>query len=176
MEAMSSQHSAISGRQARNLAAGLGWFSIGLGLVEVLAPGRLTKSLGMQGKERLLQLYGIREIANGIGVLSAKSAPWLWGRVAGDALDIASLLPYANEDNPKKTNARVALVAVAAVTSLDVACANAMSSQTPQRSQGQLEYSHRSGFPRGLESARGAARDYIAPDDMRAPELMRPWQ
>jgi len=32
------------------LARGLGWFSIGLGLAEVLAPRTLTRALGLDGQ------------------------------------------------------------------------------------------------------------------------------
>ena len=72
------------------VARGLGWFSIGLGLVEALSPGIVTRTLGMEGKEGLVRGYGVREIGTGIGILAANDpSPWLWGRVAGDALDLA---------------------------------------------------------------------------------------
>jgi hypothetical protein len=35
---------------AHSMARGLGWFSIGLGVAEVLAPRALTRCLGMGGK------------------------------------------------------------------------------------------------------------------------------
>src|SRR3954452_22927910 len=71
---------------AHSMARGLGWFSIGLGLAEVLAPRALTRGLGMEGNEQLVQAYGLREIATGIGILSSdQPAPWIWGRVGGDA-------------------------------------------------------------------------------------------
>jgi hypothetical protein len=167
------QNSVMSPQNARTLAMGLGWFSIGLGFIELFAPRQLTKSLGMEGNEKLVRFYGMREIASGIGVLRTGSAPWLWGRVAGDALDIATLVPHVNDDNPKKTNARIALAAVAAVTSLDVACAIALRSQPTYLPA--PDYSRRSGFPRGIAAARGAAREFVAPNDMRTPEAMRPW-
>src|SRR5690554_3351626 len=50
----------------RSLANGLGLFSIGLGLAELLAPKTLARSLGMEGQERLLQAYGLRELG-GVG-------------------------------------------------------------------------------------------------------------
>ena len=56
---------------AHSMARGLGWFSIGLGLAEVLAPRALTRGLGMEGSEQLVQAYGLREIATGIGILSS---------------------------------------------------------------------------------------------------------
>src|SRR5947209_15728050 len=74
------------------LARGLGWFSIGLGLAEALAPRAMGDLTGVRNAG-LVQAYGLREIATGIGILSsARPAGWMWGRVAGDALDIATLL------------------------------------------------------------------------------------
>jgi hypothetical protein len=77
----------------------------------------------MQGSEQLLQAYGLREIATGIGILSSEqAAPWIWGRLAGDALDIATLSTGLKEDNPKRENVGIALAAVAGVTALDLVC------------------------------------------------------
>jgi hypothetical protein len=36
------------------------------------------------------------------------------------------------------------------------------------------DYSDRSGFPQGVEAARGAAKDFQAPGDMRIPDPLRP--
>jgi hypothetical protein len=65
------------------LARGLGWFSIALGIAEVVAPRALARSLGMKGQEGLIAAYGMREIATGIGILASKDpTPWIWGRGA----------------------------------------------------------------------------------------------
>ncbi len=109
----------------------LGWFSVGLGLVEVLAPRSLGKWLGLEDRAGLLRAYGFREITTGIGLLSqrgpAKPAGWVWARVGGDALDIATLSAAITPDNPKRANAEIALGAVAAITLVDVACAQHLS-------------------------------------------------
>src|SRR3954454_10064131 len=95
----------LSAQNAHSMARGLGWFSIGLGLAELLAPRALTRGLGMEGNEQIVQAYGVREIATGIGILSSNQpAPWIWGRVGGDALDIATLAAGLQQDNPKKDN------------------------------------------------------------------------
>jgi hypothetical protein len=47
---------------ADTLARGLGWFSIALGAAEVFAPQTLTRAIGMQGSESLVQAYGAREM------------------------------------------------------------------------------------------------------------------
>ncbi len=163
------------GRTAGSLARGLGWFSIGLGLVEVLAPGRLTRALGMRGHEGLVQAYGMREIAAGIGILAADDpAPWVWGRVGGDALDLATLATWLAGSNPRRGNVGLALGAVVGVTVLDVVCAHMLSGekrpQLPMR-----DYSQRRGMPRPPDEMRGAASDFEVPRDMRIPELLRPY-
>jgi hypothetical protein len=166
---------ALSQQSAQTLAQGLGWFSIGLGLAELLAPRSLTRALGMQGHETLVQAYGLREIATGVGILSSgQPAPWLWGRVGGDALDITSLMPGLSEDNPQKHNVGLALAAVAGVTVLDIICAQALTvnAAQPQRI---YDYSDRSGLPGGANAVRGAASDFQVPRDFRTPEALRPY-
>jgi len=154
------------------LARGLGWFSVGLGLAEMLAPRMLAEQLGMQGKEGLLRFYGTREVAVGVGILmSDDPSPWIWGRVAGDALDLASLAPGLNERNQRKGNVAIAIAAVAAVTALDCICAQALRSTAGEQGQLSRDYSDRRGFPRPPEEMRGVARkDFAAPGDMRVSE------
>src|SRR5436305_11233554 len=77
------------------IANGLGWFSIGLGLAEVLAPRELAQFIGIRDSAKtrtVLRTYGVREIGAGLGILSQRRpAGWLWSRVAGDILDLSSL-------------------------------------------------------------------------------------
>ncbi|MBV9546060.1 MAG: hypothetical protein JOY61_16940, partial [Chloroflexi bacterium] len=77
------------------LPRALGLFSLGLGTVQVLAPGALTKLIGLKnGKssKTVMRLVGVRELGAAAGVLTRKqSAPWLWSRVAGDAMDLGLL-------------------------------------------------------------------------------------
>ena len=75
------------------LARGLGWFSLALGAVELMAPGTLTRALGLQGKEKLVRAYGVREVMAGIPTLSMDKQVGLASRIAGDVIDIATLLP-----------------------------------------------------------------------------------
>jgi hypothetical protein len=91
--------------RALELARYLGWFSLALGAPEVLAPRTLTRWLGMAGSEPVVSAYGVREIGSGVGALTSKNpAGWIWGRVAGDALDIATLAAGLRSDNPKRGN------------------------------------------------------------------------
>jgi hypothetical protein len=156
------------------LARGLGWFSIALGAAEVLAPGTLARSLGMRDKEGLIRAYGLREIATGVAILSATDPkPWIWARVGGDALDIATLSQAFDADNPRKASVGVALAAVAGVTALDVHCGRTL--RDTQMAFIPPDYSDRSGFSGRPEDMRGAAADFEPPADMRTPESLRPY-
>jgi hypothetical protein len=161
-----------SGPSSRGLsdsaAKGLGWFSIALGLTELLGAERMTKALGMEGKEGLVRAYGARELVSGILCLSVDDKIGAWSRVAGDGLDIATLLSAYNDDNPKKHNVALALAAVASVTLLDLATAQGLTARhSPKRGE-KRDYSDRSGFPKGLAAARGAGADFATPDDMKS--------
>jgi hypothetical protein len=150
------------------LARGLGWFSIGLGLAQILMPEKITAALGMQGKENLMRAYGAREIGAGILTLSVDKQAGLVSRVAGDGLDIATLLPALRHDNPKRGNVGLALSMVVGITLLDIIATQAttMRHRRPKRSGAIRSYSDRSGYPGGVSAARGAARNKIA--DMRS--------
>jgi len=91
------------------LATNLGWFSIALGLGELFAAERLTRALGMEGKETLVRAYGIRELFAGIMSLSPDKKVGIWSRVGGDALDLATLMTAFRDDNPKKHNVGLAI-------------------------------------------------------------------
>jgi uncharacterized membrane protein len=111
---------------AEQLARGLGWFSIGLGLAELLAPRAMAKISGVRSENAgLIQLFGIREIASGVAIFMQGDQPAtaLWSRVAGDALDLASLgIALASPDS-NKARVGFATANVLAVTALDVLCA-----------------------------------------------------
>ena len=163
---------------AGRLAGGLGWFSIGLGLLELTAAGPLARGLGMRGQENLLRAYGLREVTTGIGILAATDRrPWIVGRVAGDALDVATLVANARR-NRHPFGLAFGLAALLGVTALDLLCAEALRSEEGDRiarKRAVRAYASRSGLPRGTEASRGVARDFEPPPDFRIPEPLRPW-
>src|SRR5262249_14943113 len=109
------------------LARALGWFSIGLGMAEALAPDAMADLTGVP-HPRLLQAYGLREIACGIGILSSpRPAGWMWGRVAGDALDLGTLGAAWSEADGSRGRVCMSAAAVAGVTLLDLICAGQLS-------------------------------------------------
>lgn len=105
----------------------LGYFSIGLGLVELVAARRLTTILGLPIPSAVIRGFGAREVAAGIGVLTYPDSPApMWTRVGGDVLDIAVLASGLGRDNRNRSVAIGATLAVLAITALDVACAAAL--------------------------------------------------
>jgi len=108
--------------RSAKLANFLGWFSIALGLAELFAPRRVGRMVGVEGDGSLVQAYGLRELLAGVGILAARQkAPWLWARVAGDVLDMATLAPglYSIRRN-RQLASGLAVAAVAAIGLLDV--------------------------------------------------------
>lgn len=114
---------------AKRLAKGLGWFSVGLGLTELLAPQAIAKISGVSNRHTgLIRLYGLREIASGVTIFAQKNpAAGMWSRVAGDMLDLASLGAAATSPNANKGRVAFATANVLAVTALDVMCAKQLS-------------------------------------------------
>jgi len=120
----------------KKLARRLGWFSIGLGVAELCCSRDVSHATGI-GDRALLQWYGLREIATGIGILSSRQpAPWMWARVAGDALDLATLgnVLLTGDDESRRGRAALAFLAVVGVTVADVSTAAALT--TAQRLEG----------------------------------------
>ncbi|HEY0512844.1 MAG TPA: hypothetical protein VGH73_13120 [Thermoanaerobaculia bacterium] len=107
------------------LARGLGWFSIGLGLTQLLAPRWLERQIGLrQDRTGLMRGLGARETMAGVGVLfSDKPTVPLWGRVAGDAMDLALLTAALKVPENEKGRLAGALGMVVGVSLLDFACA-----------------------------------------------------
>ena len=112
-----------------SLVRALGYFSIGLGALELFAPGALSRFLGVERKG-LVRGFGLRELVAGVGILAAdRATPWIFSRIAGDALDLAALgLAIARG---RRRNAILATTAVAGVTALDVLAGQRLASGTP---------------------------------------------
>lgn len=109
------------------LATALGWFSVGLGLAQVVMPTTVVRLAGAEPTPdtlRLMRGLGLRELSAGIGILSGKKTDtWLRARVAGDMMDLALLGRVLADDSSDRLNALVSTLAVAGVTALDVVAA-----------------------------------------------------
>jgi len=105
------------------LAKGLGWFSIGLGLAEILMPRRFSRFIGVPESPMLMPMLGVRELAAGIGILAnPKPSSWVWSRVAGDMMDLALLGAALGSSESDRGKVSAATAAVLGVTALDIIC------------------------------------------------------
>src|SRR3954449_12763827 len=157
------------------MAAGLGYFSIALGIAEIAMPHAIRRAAGIETPDALVRGYGVREIATGIAILMTHDAtPWIWGRVAGDALDIGTVAFAPPDWRGGDRKKPWALGALAAVTAVDVICAFCLSREKGSSRTARADYSDRSGFPQGALAARAAARDFQTPRDIRGPEALLP--
>ena len=124
---------------SNGMSQGLGWFSIGLGIAEVVTPGAVARLIGLNndGKARsVLRTYGLREIGAGVALLTKPNdARWMWGRVAGDVLDLSSLASAFGSEDSKKARLTAATLAVTGITALDVICATNLSQSTGQTAE-----------------------------------------
>lgn len=157
--------------QPSQVAMALGWFSIGLGVVELLGAGSLARTLGMRGRENLIRGYGLREIGNGIGLLTAPDpAPWLWGRVGGDALDALTLAVQVTPGNRRRGSAVVALGMVAGIAAIDAWCASQLSEGSAAKTRQTIKVT------RIITVARPAAELFqLLRDPKTLPRLLAPF-
>ena len=104
------------------LAKGLGWFSIALGLTELVAPRTVAKVIGIEpnGKTSLLtRAMGAREIAAGVGILMQPRRPLpIASRIAGDLVDLA-MLGLAAKNRTSTARLAGAVAFVLGATALD---------------------------------------------------------
>jgi hypothetical protein len=116
----------------KKLGLGLGAFSIGLGLVEIAAPGRLARWLGVEGKtaNTVIGLFGARELLAGAMLLRGPAVSAnAWNRVVGDAMDMGAL-GLAFSRSRRKGAVAGALGFVAGATIVDVLAGRGLAHQT----------------------------------------------
>jgi hypothetical protein len=145
--------------RAQTAATALGVFSLAIGAVELLLPRRLARATGMSAPSPLLVACGLREIGTGIGLLTARNkTPWLWARVACDAIDLAALAHGARRNDGHRGRALVSIAAVAGVALADAAALRKTQQQASQRKRASFDYSDRVGLALSPDEMRGQAR------------------
>lgn len=129
MRTYAAQKGGLMNINAEQLAQGLGWFSIGLGLAEFLAPKGIAKVSGIKGNTGFIRVMGLREICHGIAIFAQGKRPAgaVWARVAGDVLDLAALGGAFASPESNKGRLAFATANVLAVSALDVICAQQLS-------------------------------------------------
>jgi uncharacterized membrane protein len=119
-----------NGSKAKKLAQGLGLFSVGLGLAEILVPRKIANFIGTQRSHvPLIRLFGLRKVASGISIFAQgrRPAEAVWSRLAGDVLDLTALGAAFASRSTNKRKLAFATANAAAVTALDVICAKQLS-------------------------------------------------
>lgn len=104
---------------------GLGWLSVGLGLTELTFAEGICRLFALPGRAGLVRMLGARELATGMGLLAQpERRPWVWGRVAGDAIDLSLLGATLNKPKAALGWRIAATVAVLGITLVDVFAAS----------------------------------------------------
>ncbi|WP_294173570.1 hypothetical protein [uncultured Sphingomonas sp.] len=119
----------------KKLGLGLGVFSIAVGALEVAAPGRIARALGLDEDgpaRKTILAFGLRELAAGAMLLRGPAVSFnVWNRVFGDTLDTGALLLALGSS--RKTGAVAgALAFVGGVTALDAWTARGLDKETGQ--------------------------------------------
>jgi hypothetical protein len=118
------------------IADGMGWFSLGLGTPQLLAPSLVNHLAGIRddGRSRAAQrLVGVRELAAAAGILGMRRRrPWLWARVAGDAMDLTLLGEAWARKRASGARLLAATASVAGVTILDLLAATELDDHDEQ--------------------------------------------
>lgn len=131
--------------RAETTATALGMFAVAIGLAELIAPHPLSRLIGVRDRRwssLLLRAFGLRELATGLGILGVRRrGPWLWARVAGDAVDLFMLGLAMRDGRSGRARTATALAAVAGVTALDVYAAAKSDGVTTDRFQGPVRKS-----------------------------------
>jgi hypothetical protein len=135
----------------------LGWVSFALGAAELLAPKRVARAAGINEQHSgLIRAYGAREVVAGIGAHSVNPVPAMWSRVAGDGMDLATIVATSRSDDRRSRNTWIAIGVVAAIAIADAIVAAQLTAERREGKGEKRDYADRSGFPGGVEAARGA--------------------
>jgi uncharacterized membrane protein len=109
----------------RRLSRALGGFSLGLGLAQILAPRTVSRLSGVDDSaaaQLMVPLVGVRELGHAAGLLGTRRPePWVWTRVAGDAMDLALLgRALIQRQGERRRRVAMATAAVVGITAADV--------------------------------------------------------
>ena len=104
----------------------LGLISLGLGASELAMGRRMSREIGVD-KPEIVEGFGAREIGSGVLALMYPDNAWpIWGRVAGDVMDLALLASALGSRNRRRHNAAWAAIGVLGITLIDIAVAVAL--------------------------------------------------
>ncbi|MCD6061905.1 MAG: hypothetical protein K0R03_52 [Moraxellaceae bacterium] len=99
-------------------AKAIGWVSLGLGAAELIVPGWLQRQLGDGSYNRLMRIFGVREMLATVGVGGQGVDAAAWSRMAAETIDLMGIAGTAQR---RMQDGRIGttLMALAALTALD---------------------------------------------------------
>ena len=114
----------------KTLGKSLGVFSLLVGAAQLFGAKRIARTLDAEGHEGLIKGFGARELLAGASLMAAPAASTnMWGRVAGDAMDLGAL-GLAARRSPRNRAIWGAIAFVGAVTLLDIVTARGLDRTT----------------------------------------------
>lgn len=132
----------------------MGWASFGLAAAFLAAPGRIARTFGLVGKERLIRGFGVQELLAGQGALSIDAPAAMWSRAAGDLVHIATLARGLRAgDERQRRNAALGLGALAGFLAADAAIAARLAWERSRVRGRARDYGDRSGWPKAAPAA-----------------------
>jgi uncharacterized membrane protein len=107
------------------LARGLGWASLGLGVVQLAAPNAIRRMSGVDDSSlahAMVPMVGVRELFHAAVLLGSRlPQPWVWTRLAGDATDLTTLArAISHRRGARRRRAMAATAAVTGITVIDL--------------------------------------------------------
>jgi uncharacterized membrane protein len=147
--------------RTRGLAKALGWFSVGLGMTQLLAPRALGRAIGVGEHPVLFPLLGLRELGSGVAILQGSQTKLaLQARVLGDVMDLALLGGALASPRSHAGRVAAATSAVLGVTALDVLCAIQLARRTGSSAQEPGAGTERVRVTKSIEVGRSARELY----------------
>ncbi|HEV7582939.1 MAG TPA: malate dehydrogenase [Mycobacterium sp.] len=112
-----------SGNTTATLVNGLGAASLGLGLTEIVAPGKVAALSGVDDTKltrRVIRGLGVRECGHGAALFGGPNA-LVWTRVLGDILDLTLLaVGVARRGRGRRRRGTIAGIALAGIGAVDL--------------------------------------------------------
>lgn len=109
--------------QPEQVARGLAWLSIGIGVAHIFAPRVMARLTGVPVPPVVMIACGLRELACGVGILTQdEAAPWIRARISGDAVDLVGLACGALVPGADRKRIAINTAVVAGIAAVDVYC------------------------------------------------------
>jgi len=150
----------------------LGWFSVGLGLAQLVVPADVARVTGAEPTAdnlKLMRVLGLRELSSGVGILAGtRSKPWIRARVAGDIMDLALLAKLGTGESTDRRKTAAAALAVAGVAALDILAARRADKLQPHNQSMSNASNEPASVQPGTRTVRRAVTINRSPDEVAA--------